>query len=265
MNKLNPDPLLSVIVPTLNSQNTIRKCFESLLNQTFQDFEILTIDGVSVDDTLEIINSYNSQKIRVFSDRDMGIYHAMNKGIKLAKGTWLYFLGSDDHLLNEKTFENVFLNKEATEFDVIYGNVVAPGYGTIYNGKFTVEKLFETNICHQAIFLKKHVFEVTGLFDLKYKSCADWDHNLKWFKSNTLENIYIEDIIAVFSTGGFSTQHRDNIFMSDKTWSHIKFRKDRINFLDKLRIIRSELLKALKENRKYHALKVLFESPYLFY
>src|ERR1700761_7508109 len=93
--------LFSIIVPTYNSGATLRRCLESLAVQTFTDFEVLVMDGVSTDDTLRITEEMSSEfqgRLRLTSEPDKGVYDAMNKGILGARGKWLLFLGSDDRL-----------------------------------------------------------------------------------------------------------------------------------------------------------------------
>ena len=87
---------LSIIIPTFNSANTLRRALDSIIGQTLNDLEVLIMDGVSTDQTLDIAKTYNDNRIRIFSEPDNGVYDAMNKGIDKASGEWLYFLGSDD-------------------------------------------------------------------------------------------------------------------------------------------------------------------------
>src|SRR2546422_844446 len=101
-------PIFSIILPTFNSAAQIATALESILNQTFNDFEILVLDGCSGDNTIEIAKSYKDTRIRIWSEKDEGIYDAMNKGIEKATGKWLYFLGSDDELYNNAILEKVF-------------------------------------------------------------------------------------------------------------------------------------------------------------
>src|SRR5688572_23331397 len=100
-------PMFSIIIPTLNSEAHIRRSLESVLHQSFPNFEILIVDGLSVDQTLSIVQQENDARITTYSEKDHGIYDAMNKGITLAKGKWLYFLGSDDVLYDNNVFQDV--------------------------------------------------------------------------------------------------------------------------------------------------------------
>lgn len=215
---------LSIIIPTYNSSNTIKSALISILQQKFNDFEILIIDACSIDSTLDIVKSFNDERIIIISERDEGVYDAMNKGMRLAKGKWLYFLGSDDELNSNNVLEKVFnvinYNKEIC---VLYGNVQfnngLPFWANnnkTYDGEFTFEKLMDQNICHQSIFYKREFIFCNKLsYSLKYPICADWDFNLRaWLKSSF---IYIDLIIANFNDGGLSSIQTDN-FYKDKDW-----------------------------------------------
>src|SRR5262245_18365078 len=96
-------PLISVIMPSYNSAETIRATLGSLDKQQFRDFELVVMDGGSFDSTIRIVELLASvdERVRLFSEKDKGIYDAMNKGIQAASGTWLYFLGSDDRLYDD--------------------------------------------------------------------------------------------------------------------------------------------------------------------
>ena len=220
MSKTELDPILTIIIPTYNSGNTLEVALKSIINQTIKDIEVLIIDGLSTDDTLKIAERYKLEfpGIKVISEKDQGIYDAMNKGIVIAKGTWLYFMGSDDSLYDSTTIEQ-FLNKEELKNnEVVYGNVYSTRFNGCYDGLFTYSKLKNQNICHQAIFFRKSIFSKIGRFNLKYKGHADWDHNIRWFFSSSLSNTYVNQIIANYADGGFSSVNGDEVFIRDKNF-----------------------------------------------
>lgn len=207
---MNP-PVISIIIPTHNAEESIATAVESILFQTFTDFEILIVDGASTDGTISIVSNYakRDKRVKYISETDRGIYDAMNKGAQLSMGKWLYFLGADDCLINKNVLMQVFtcLKKSAkTEF--FYGNVIWRGTGKIYDGKFDITKILVSNICHQAIFIKKQIFEKFGPFNLNFKTCADWDFNIKVFL-NRRNIIYRDIVIADYNTVGYSSANDD--------------------------------------------------------
>lgn len=212
--------LISIVIPTYNSSKTLKKCLESVLNQTFKDFEILIIDGNSADNTLKIAKSFDDKRIKTFSEPDKGIYDAMNKGINLAKGNWLYFLGSDDELYSNDILHKIAQIAKKTFKRVIYGNVEIKGDagwvkdGLIYDNEFDLKKLFTKNICHQSIFYKKDLLDSYN-YNIEYKICADYDLNLNLFSKYKFE--YVDIIIAKFYGGGKSKIIVDEKFNLKRT------------------------------------------------
>jgi glycosyltransferase involved in cell wall biosynthesis len=206
------NPFFTIIIPTFNSAKFIEKCLNSVFNQTFSGFEILIIDGVSNDNTLDICKSYNDSRIKIISEKDDGIYDAMNKGIKLAKGNWLYFLGSDDILFNNLVLEKVAKFITKAKVSIVYGNVKINGKtgwtnnSLVYDGEFNLKKILIKNICHQAIFYSKSIFK-DEFYNLKYNVCADYDLNLKLFKKYKFK--YMAITTATFTGGGTSTINSD--------------------------------------------------------
>lgn len=207
----------SIIIPTYNSDKSLSKSLDSVLIQKFSDYEVLVIDGDSDDDTLSIIKSYDNKfynRLRWIGREDSGIYDAMNNGIDLARGEWLYFLGSDDFLFNENVLGEVAREMD-DDVDVIYGNTAIENDGRIYDGEFTPEKLIGKNISHQAIFYKKRVFDLLGKYNMKYKTLADWEFNMRWMNARDIKNKYVNMIIARLSKGGASKKIFDNKFYED--------------------------------------------------
>ena len=253
---------LSVIIPTYNSANTLAVCLDSIMNQTFKDLQVLVIDGSSDDKTLEIVERYAGlhQSVSYISEKDKGVYDAMNKGIKLAKGEWIYFMGSDDTFYCNDAVESV-LSGNLSNDDVIYGDVFSNMLGGIYDGEFTVSKLFEKNICHQAIFFRKSVFKLTGLFDTRFKAHADWLHNLKWFSDHRIRKRYVNKIIANFSEGGLSSSHKDVFFEHVMNWERAKHYKKETSRINRLRVAKAVLKDALANNYTRQFFKIIAGIP----
>ncbi len=206
------NPMLSIIIPTFNVAESITQALESILSQKFEDYEVLVIDGCSSDNTGKIVQEHSKKNkcIRWISEKDNGVYDAMNKGIQKAKGIWLYFLGADDRLYNSKVLEEIFSHPEVHDYNVVYGNVQIVGNtawsdnGTIYDGEFNLRKLLRKNICHQSILYKKNFVESIGYYNTDYKLCADWDYNLRCRAKTKF--LYIDKVVAFFVAGGTTTK-----------------------------------------------------------
>lgn len=212
----SPIPKFSIIIPTYNSGSTLTIALESIVLQSYQNFEVLIIDGESNDNTKEIVSQFQKQIPRLYflSEKDKGIYDAMNKGIDLAKGDWLFFMGSDDSFYDASVLEKVALAIQNSKAKVLYGNVKISGdtgwavNGQVYDGPFDVHKLLKQNICHQAIFYDtKFIKGKVGYFNLAYKKSSDWDFNLRCWAQQPFE--FVDLIIANFIAGGFSTHSND--------------------------------------------------------
>lgn len=211
---------VSIITPTLNAENVIEDAILSVRNQQFQDYEHIIIDACSTDNTLEIVRNFDH--LICVSEPDQGIYDAMNKGIAMARGDWIYFLGSDDTLYSDDVLSKVS-SELLGPYDVIYGDVVSDRFGGRYGGAFDYLMLLGNNFCHQAMFFHKQLFEKVGDFDLKYPTQSDWDHNLKWFFSSDIKAKHIDLVIANYADGGYSSIAGDDIFQRDKRFNYLKY------------------------------------------
>ena len=203
---------VTVIIATFNAAPYIRKAIKSFLSQTFVSKELVIIDGGSSDETLSIINEYQDKKFHIISEPDKGVYDAMNKGVQLANGEWIYFLGADDFFMNERVLEQVFENK-LEDFDIVYGDVFSVLLNKNYDGPTNKEKLLFSNLCHQSIFYRKEVFETAGLYNLKYKLFADWEFNIRCFIHYDFRTVYIPVVIAEYAASGISTLNKDLDFI----------------------------------------------------
>ena len=206
---------LSIIIPTFNSASVLPKALDSIVSQSFTDWEVLIMDGVSNDDTLKIAQSYNDSRIHIYSEPDNGIYDAMNKGINKAQGEWLYFLGSDDWLLNDNVLNDIF-TQDINGYDVVYGEVDAPHLASNHSGEWTLQTI-DRNRCHQAILYRRTVFKRLGNYNTKYTIWADYDLNLKWFFNKKIKKKHISTVIAHYSEGGYSATC-DTEMLKDLSW-----------------------------------------------
>ncbi len=194
---------VSVITPTLNPGPKLEATINSVLAQKAELFEYIIVDGGSTDETLSMVRKYG-KRINWVSKKDRGVYDAMNKGIKMARGDYLYFLGAGDHL-RENILAKVEKELPAEPLTFVYGNVYVVNTKSEYLGEFDDDKLAKLNICHQAIFYERTIFDVIGKYDLRYSLLADYAFNLKCFADKRIRRIYLDEVIADFEGGGIST------------------------------------------------------------
>jgi glycosyltransferase involved in cell wall biosynthesis len=208
---------LTIITPTYNAQDHVLQCIDSVSRQSFRQYEHLIIDGGSTDQTVQLINErmFGDNNIRLISEKDNGIYDAMNKGIMLAKSKWLYFLGADDSLKDTDTLKNMVGYLTGGYADIVYGNVFFQNLKRVYDYEFPVEKLLKRNICHQAVFYHRSVFMKLGFYDLHYRTQADYVFNLKCWLSGRVSHLYVPELIANFADGGKSSNMVDPDFVRD--------------------------------------------------
>jgi len=206
-------PVFTIVIPTFNSGKTISRALESLKIQTFLKYEILIIDGLSADQTIDLVQTYAvlDHRIRLITEKDLGIFDAMNKGIHLASGDWIYFMGSDDRLHDAFVLENVFEEIKKGNCKIIYGYIISDRYGR-YGGPVRNDGILKNNISHQAIFYQKNVFSEFGLYNLEYKTHADWEFNLRCFSGVNDGIKFIDLAIADYAAGGASSVHEVKLF-----------------------------------------------------
>jgi len=210
---MNIAPNISIIIATFNAAKTFRKALDSVRYQTYQDWECIIVDGVSTDDTVSIACEYveKDQRFRLISEPDKGIYDAFNKGWKLAKGEWIYYLGADDVLLPNGMAE--IFSKEWPQ-DVVYGNVYFKTPRGIIKKKSNLDPdSIRTQMpSHQAVFMRRYLIEELGGFDLQYKICGDFDLILRGYMRNCM-CAYCDANIAVFTAiDGASSINLNNVF-----------------------------------------------------
>jgi glycosyltransferase involved in cell wall biosynthesis len=179
---------LSIITVNLNNKEGLKKTIESVLSQTASFFEFIIIDGCSSDGSVDLIIE-NSEKISFWiSERDNGIYQAMNKGIRAAKGEYLLFLNSGDFLVNRAVIKEVFKTDRAE--DLIYGKseISKDGkviYTTPHPDTLTLDFFYRQTISHQAAFIRRNLFEKYGYYREDLRIYSDLDF---WIRTVILNN-----------------------------------------------------------------------------
>jgi glycosyltransferase involved in cell wall biosynthesis len=207
---------ISIVIPTYNAGSTLEHCLNSIVSQTYKAFEVFIIDGVSTDNTKEIIRSYANEYHYVcgFIGKDSGIYDAMNKGLRLAKGEWIYFMGSDDRLVNKFVLANIskHLNEHA---DIVYGNTIWLPDNVVESGESTHLKHLYRCVNHQRIFYRAELFKRLGQYNTKYPLASDYELNIRFFCNPTIVKKYVDLSIAFFNSNGLSSLNIDEVFWDD--------------------------------------------------
>lgn len=205
------NPLLSIVTVCFNSEKTIGNTIRSVLNQSAKDFEYILIDGLSSDNTIEIIKSFDKEfqnrgiGYSYISERDTGIYDAFNKAIRMANGRWISFLGSDDCYLDNaiEIYSKAILNLEQP-IDFIHSNVVINDKRRI-NVNWSWKKFkVRMHIAHVGSFHNMRYFAQYGLFDTDYKIVGDYELLLR--AGNGLKTFWINTDTVTMGSEGISNK-----------------------------------------------------------
>jgi len=202
------NPKITVITVCLNSATTIERSIKSVLSQTYKNIEHIFVDGGSVDGTLDVIRKYDKHVTHIISEKDNGIYDAMNKGLRLAKGMIVYFLNTDDLLYDESVFETVVkIFQRFPLADVVYGNAKlvyenGENADAVYPNNLDWNHFRDRSLCHQSVFTKRSAFEKVGLFDSRYKLAGDYAWILKSIWVHDLNYQHVPKNLSLFSMGG---------------------------------------------------------------
>lgn len=196
-------PRLSIITINRNNATGLHKTLSSLVNQTYQNWESIVIDGASSDESMRVVDSFQNRIAYKVSERDSGIYNAMNKGVRQARGEYCLFLNSGDSLPADNTFEEIMAY--GPRADIVYGDIL------IYDGETTIlgkmpehlnDDLFvERELWHQS-FIRRDLFSRFGMYDERFKYAADYAFYLHTVVKNRVSTQYVPVPFAVFDTFG---------------------------------------------------------------
>lgn len=238
---------VTIITVVLNGQNTIEDCIQSVLSQSHPDLEYIIIDGGSIDSTLEKIHTYGDQITKFISEPDMGIYDAMNKGIRLASGEIVGILNSDDVYCDSNVISQIVNEFAKVDVESVFADLVYVDRGDLEKVKryyrsasFHVNKFaYGWMPAHPTFFVKRTIYEKYGLFNTDYKIAADYELLVRFLYKNKVSYNYIPKVLVRMRTGGVSTKNIKS------NW-----------------ILNREIVRACKENGiKSSMIKVLFKYP----
>lgn len=205
-------PKVSIVTINLNNASGLEKTIESVIGQTFRDWELIVVDGGSTDGSVEWIRRHEARIARWVSEPDRGVYHAMNKGLEWIRGDYVQFLNSGDWLVDSEVLARIFGENKFKE-DFLYGDVMRPHEVEgrkvwVQPDELTLACFFDQGINHQTIFYKKELFDVLGKYDEAYKIVADWDFNLRMLLAGRSTR-HLPFAVAYYDWPGISADQLD--------------------------------------------------------
>ncbi len=210
-------PLFSLVIPTYNALDALKLTLDSVRAQDYSSLEILVQDGASHDGTLEFLAGQSDINWR--SERDGGVYDAMNCAIARAHGEFLMFLGAGDTLeagALRQLAAAIGHERVQTEGPLlIYGDAWWQSQNQKRGGRFSQWRLTQQNICHQAMVFQAELFERLGLYQARYSNCADWAWNIRAWGDDEVKKIYLPLLVARYQGGGQSETSEDSAFNAD--------------------------------------------------
>ena len=211
-------PLISVITVVYNAESTIENAIQSVLSQTYGNIEHIVIDGGSTDGTLDILNKFDGQISYWLSEKDAGIYDAMNKGMNLATGEIVGFLNADDYYFDDSVLEQVSRALSDRQVQACYADLEYVSQDNLRVIRYWQSRpfrkgLFASGWCppHPTFYVRKSVIEKLGGFDLTFKLAADAEFMIRYLERNEVSSRYVPRIWVRMRAGG----------QTNKSWANI--------------------------------------------
>ena len=216
---------VSIVTATYNSSKTVRDTIESVLSQTYKDYEYIIIDGLSKDNTLEIVREYEPKfegRMKIFSEKDKGIYDAMNKGFQKATGDVLILINSDDLFARHDAVELVVKEFEKQpEVDGVYADLYYVSQNNINN----IVRVWKTGRqksmrygwlpAHPTFYVRRECYEKYGYFNLNYPLAADFELMLRFVEGHEIKLVYLPEHLVKMRLGGATSKNLKNIYKQD--------------------------------------------------
>jgi glycosyltransferase len=215
---------ISIITATFNAKSTIEAAIKSVINQTHPHIEYIIVDGGSTDGTLDVIETYKPFIRHFVSEPDMGIYDALNKGIRMATGDVVGFLHADDLFDTDSTLEMVAKYFQDSKICAVYGDLEYVNFQNpekvirYWKSKAFTKALLKAGWMppHPTLFVQRKIYNEIGGFNLKYKISADYDFVLRLFSNTNFAFMYIPSVITRMRVGGTSNKNLKNIIQKSK-------------------------------------------------
>lgn len=213
--------LLSIITINYNNAQGLEKTLKSVLTQTNSQFEHVIVDGASTDNAVEIIQQYEKDafargiKVTWVSEKDKGIYNAMNKGIKMATGEYIQILNSGDCLAADSVVSDMIVALKDKEYpEILYGNMLKTVDWKTYqrdncgaNSEYTPNSFlyfYNGTLNHDCAYIKRSLFDMFGYYNEEMKICSDWEWYVRAIVLGNVQPIYINMDVTIFDMNGVS-------------------------------------------------------------
>jgi len=218
---------ISIITITFNSESTIEQTIRSVIDQTYANIEYIIVDGRSTDDTLKIVEKYKDRITKLLSEKDNGLYDALNKGIEMASGDVVGILHSDDFYINDEVIQkyaDTFIknNSDSVYSDLYYvdktntDKIIRKWKSGGYSPSSFINGWMPP---HPTFFVKKEVYKKLGKFNLDFKSAADYELMLRFIQKNKISISYLPEYTVKMRVGGKSNvtvKNRINANLEDR-------------------------------------------------
>lgn len=236
-------PFVTVVTVTYNAGDYLEETILSVLNQKNINFEYIIIDGCSNDNTLKLISKYKTHITYWQSEPDRGIYDAMNKSLKFAKGEWICFMNAGDIFFNNDILFDFHNLNNLCDFNIVYGN-----HSFLKRNRLQIKIPQPLNsiwkkmpMCHQSIFTRTAILK-SNPFNLNYKFASDYNFIYSQYLISPYKFLYINNVISIITTGGFSENNTIKTYIEYKRISISKNTSNLKKIYFNLRILERRLV-----------------------
>ena len=213
MEMTNKQPKVSLVTAVYNGEKTVGQTITSIQTQTYKNIEHIIIDGNSADNSIEVIKSHNHPKLKMISESDQGIYHALNKGITLSTGDIIGFVHSDDFLCQKDAIKKIVQAFSKTQTSAVYSDLdyVAQSDPSKIIRHWSAGEFLPSRLKHgwmpphPTLYLPRSVYEKYGMFKTDYQVAADYEFILRVFSQIKGDVFYIPETLYKMRIGGIST------------------------------------------------------------
>ena len=253
---------LSIITINYNNFEGLKKTVESVISQTYTDFQYIVIDGNSNDGSAEFLKTVKRDDYNYISEPDSGIYNAMNKGIKIAKGKYLLFLNSGDFLENDNVLHTINHHLDG-DYSILAGNIVFDEDSgrrlREHPEKISFSYLVGNAISHPSTFIKRNLFLEYGNYDERFKIVSDWAFFLKVLGVNNESFCKISETITIFDTKGISSKNESLAMVNIEREKVLSIYFPRIYSNENDKYIFN---KFISTNKRFKYLKIIDDYPF---